>query len=650
MKSTTYTRLSKDLPRESKNLYTVTRFVWGGAMASSPASTDLVRFGEFEVNLHSRELRRRDGAAVRLPDQSFEVLTMLLERPGELVSRDEIRKRLWSADTFVDFDHGLNNAVNRLRDALGDSADTPRFVETLPRRGYRFVGAIEEAARNGGGAVAGSAAEDSPFTGPARRQVYRWIAAAAALSVLIAILVWRVQTSKHPVIHTLAVLPFQNLSGDPSQDYFADGMTDELITMLAKNRDLRVVSRTSVMRYKKIQRPLREIAAELGADGILEGSVARSGDRVHVTAQLIHAGSDTHIWAESYDHDLSDVSSLQTELAETIARQVGLSAAVSSGREKPINSGAHDAYLMGRYYWFSENFGKSREYFEKAIALQPDYAAAWSGIADSYTASAASGEIPAADALAKAEPAARKALELDDSAAEAHHAMAAVYYFLRWNWADAERESRRAMEINPRVSEIRHLRAYILQTMNRTEDALQQDREGMALDPFVRPWALALALIHARKCDEAIVEARLRSEAHPDNAFLHGILADAYLCEGMEKEAAEQLEAAHQVEGDKEGAQAVHRAFVSGGLRGVYERRLGSLMQRARKGYVGHLEFANVYALLGHKEKALEQLELSYQEREPWLVHLQDTFTFDSLHADPRYRAIINRMGLPPAY
>jgi len=416
-------------------------------MASSSASVEVVRFNEFEANLRSRELRR-EGVSVRLPDQSFEVLAMLLERPGELLGREEIRKRLWAADTFVDFDHGLNNAVNRLRDAMGDSADAPRFVETLPRRGYRFIGTIE-VTQDVEGVIRGDVVPGAPEVSRASsswQRVYRWVAVMAGLGALAAIIVWKVETARLPAIHALAVLPFQNFSGDESQDYFADGMTDELITMLSKNAGLRVISRTSVMRYKKVQPPVREIGGELGADAILEGSIARHGNRVHVTAQLIHAQSDTHVWAESYDRDLHDISSLQSELAQTIARQVGLSVSPSAKPAKPINPEAHDAYLMGRYYWFAENYKKSQPYFQKAIDLQPDYAAAWSGLSDSYAASAVMGEARATDVTRQAEEAARKAVALDDSLAEAHNSLAGYYYFLRWDWERAERESETTME------------------------------------------------------------------------------------------------------------------------------------------------------------------------------------------------------------
>jgi TolB-like protein len=314
-------------------------------------------------------------------------------------------------------------------------------------------------------------------------------------------------------IHSIAVLPLANLSGDASQEYFADGMTDELITALAKNRSLRVVSRTSAMQYKGVRRPLPNIAQELGVDGILEGSVERSGNRVHMTAQLIYAPTDTHVWAESYDRDLNGALSLPDELAQTVDNE----AKVASAPVRPpryISSEAHDSYLRGRYLWFGENYARSREYFEKAIQLQPDYAAAWDGLGDSYAASAVGGEIPPQEAFAKMEAAARKALELDDSLPEAHNSIAGFYLFHAWDWHRAEAESGRAVELNPSYAEARHMHSYTLYALNRDDEALQEQKRATEMDPFARPWALGAAYIHLRQYDAAINELRARG-FHP---------------------------------------------------------------------------------------------------------------------------------------
>ena len=633
-------------------------------------------FGPYALDLRSGELRKF-GTKVKMGEQAFQILCLLLERPGEMVTREELRARLWADDTFVDFDHGLNSAIQRLRDCLSDSAEKPRWIETVPRRGYRFVGQLEwsdgsasseilpqtsgeSQNRNSDGEGEAQASGSVGISEGLERVKGRGgrialLVVVALLLFLVAIpLVRRIQGRSSArqalLIRSLAVLPLENLSGDPAQEYFADGMTDEVITMLAKNPSLRVISRTSVMQYKKVHRPLREIAQELGVDGILEGSVGRSGKQVHVTAQLIHAASDTHVWAESFDRDLSDVGSLQNELAQTIAKQVGATTSASGRPERRINPEAHDAYLLGKYYWFAHEYKKSRGYFQKAIDLQPDYAAAWSGLADYYIASAVAGEYPPEAVMPQGETAARKALELDDSLAEAHTAMAADYYFNRWDWSAAEKESARAVDLNPSFAQAHRLRSYVLGSLNRTDEALQEQKKGMGLDPFATPHGLVGALIGARQFDAAVNEARLRIEAQPDSADLHDMLSQAYFYKGMEKEAEEENERALQLAGDKELLAEHVQVYQRGGFRAVIAWRIDVLKRRAAKQYVSPMNFADTYAQLGRREEAIRYLEESYRERSPDLVFVQNDPNFDFVHSDPRYRAIVNKMGLPPAY
>lgn len=622
----------------------------------------ILRFNDTELDVGRYELRR-NGDLLRLERLPMELLILLASREGELVTREEVIERLWGKGVYLDAEQGINTAIRKIRMCLRDTADSPKYIYTVVGKGYRFVPqvtvlepttALSAQEPMAPADVSVSASVPAPVHKGFRASSFwpRTLVAGAAMAMIVTVAVIYIMIKTRPTdatapkIKSLAVLPFQNLSGDPGQDYFADGITDELITALAKNSGLRIVSRTSAMRYQKVQRPLSDIARELGVDGVLEGSAGRFGTRVHINVQLIYAPTDTHVWAESYDRDASDVVSLQSELAQTIARQVGLTVSASSHPAQRINSEAHDAYLLGRYYWFAGNYGKSREYFQKAISLQPDYAAAWTGVADSYIGAAVGGESPTAIALANGEPAAQKALALDDSAAETHLTMAAVYYFLRWDWAGAEHESRRAIEIDPRLAEARRIRAQILQTLERTDEALQQQKEGMGLDPFARPEAMTLALIHAHRFDAAINEARLRILAQPGNAQLHDMLCSAYMHSGMEKETAEQWEAGLQLSGDREGALAVHKAFARGGLMAVHEWQLSRLKREAREKYVAQLDFAAVYAHLRRKEEALHYLELAYQEREPWLVHIQNMPSFDFLHSEPRYQVIVKKMGL----
>ena len=617
-------------------------------------------FGPYELDLCSGELCKH-GTKIKLGEQPFQILLLLLQAQGELVTRDELRAKLWSTDTFVDFDRSLNSAVQRLRDSLSDTAGKARWIETVPRRGYRFVGKLEPPDKSLPPELKPHLAEAyvlpsaNPGTGSTSRRRIVLALGVASVLLLAAVPIIRriksVESAKQALpIRSLAVLPLENLTGDPAQEYFADGMTDEVITMLAKNTSLRVTSRTSVMQYKKVHRPLRDIAKELGVDGILEGSIGRLGNRVHMTAQLIHAASDTHVWAESFDRDLVDVGSLQSELAQIIARQVGASTSGVGKPERRINPEAHDAYLLGRYYWFASEYEKSRGYFQKAIDLQPDYAAAWSGLADSYSLAADEQNSPSAAVMPQAEAAAKKALELDDLAAEAHNSMAMVQLFYRWNWAAADRESARAIELNPSLEEAHFVRSYVLRPLNRMEEALQEEKKAMELDPFSNPDGLVWVLIRMRRFDAAVNEARVRSDAQPNNAELHEGLAAAYFSNKQEKEWEAESERALQLEGDRDQLTQRVEVYRRGGSRAVLAWTVDRLKRMAGKKYVSPINLAEAYAELGRKEETIRYLEKSYQEREPHVVFVQSHPDFDFVHSDPRYQAIIRNMGLSPTY
>jgi len=640
----------------------------------------LIKFEQFELDCARFELRHR-GRAQKLEKIPMELLMLLAAAEGRLVSREEIEERLWGKGVFVDTEHGINTAIRKIRHVLRDDPEHPRFVQTVQRKGYRFIadvaGIQEIQGRNDGAANGekfGSIRDDDPSrtnqsvpeaaatddgevpAGHANRP-FLWIGVAAAI-----LLAWPVyklvlpRIERHgaqPVaIRSLAVLPLENISGDASEEYFADGMTDELITMLAKYRSLRVISRTSVMQYKKVRRPLPEIARELGVDGIVEGSVVRSQDRVRVTAQLVYAPTDTHLWAESYDRDARDVLSLQQELSRNIAERVKLASSPAENSPKPelmqINQAARDAYFRGRYYWFSERYEKSREFFQEAIRLEPSYAAAYAGLADSYTAAAVSGEMRPLEAMPLAEDAAKKALELDDSVDEAHKALAAVNLFFRWDWKAAEKESERAIELNPSLAEAHHLHSYVLGAGNHMEEAVQEDKRTVELDPFARPWAYGYALIRARRLDEALKEFTQRSEARPDSGVLHAFLSNVYANKGDYQKAIEELKKALAIEGDEVAATDVDQAYRKGGFRAVNLMFLRNLKLRAAKQYASPLHMAEVAAGAGDKKEAIQYLEKAFEQRDPQLVHMQHNPDLDSLHPDPRYWAIVKKMGMPP--
>jgi TolB-like protein/DNA-binding winged helix-turn-helix (wHTH) protein len=418
-----------------------------------------VRFGVFEANLRSGELRK-SGIKIKLHDQPFKILEMLLERRGEVVTREELRQKLWPADTFVDFNHGLNNAVLRLRDVLGDSADTPRFIETLPRRGYRLIVAVDSvvdgslrvenstSAKTPAQAVqplspANAEATDSPDiaalneTSNRRHVLWRYAIVGASVLAVIAVFagtLWMRRPAKMPRIQALVVLPFQNVSGDPAQDYLSDGVTDLLITHLARLNSVRVISRTSAMHYKNSHQKLPEIARELAVDAVVEGTVSRSANYVRINAQLVDARNDRHLWAQVFERDVHDLLALQGELARTIADQVANRTDPQHQvrvQTRQVNPEAYESYLKGRYFWnkrTEEGNIKAIEFFEKAIAKQPDYAQAYAGLSDAYAMLgwAPPAQFPRSETMARARAAALRSLEIDDSVAEAHTALASI--------------------------------------------------------------------------------------------------------------------------------------------------------------------------------------------------------------------------------
>jgi TolB-like protein/DNA-binding winged helix-turn-helix (wHTH) protein len=641
----------------------------------------VTKFAEFELD-HGRYELRRGESVLKLEKIPMELLVFLMESNGQLVTRDEIVEKIWGKDVFLDTEHGINTAIRKIRQTLGDDPDNPRFVQTVTGKGYRFIATANTIPASGNGSARTPASVLADAL-PAVPQASEWgsgvraiagvapstkpkprlgrVIKIAGLSLLASVGVGAVviglnvrglrdrlfSSSPRPQIHSLAVLPLENLSADPAQEYFADGMTDELITMLAKNAELRVVSRTSVMQYKKVHRPLANVARELGVDGILEGSVERSGSRLHINAQLIYAPQDRHVWAESYDRDLNDLASLQSELARTIARQVGLTATSSARPELRINPEAHDAYLLGRYYWFGRQDVKSREYFLKAIQLQPDYASAHAALADSYVGAVVLGAPKAElqEAMTKGEQEARQAIALDDSDADAHHSMAAFDFFLGWNLEAAERESARSIELNPRYSESRHLRAYILSALQRNEEAVQEERRSMEIDARIHPWALGYALLRARQYDAGIAELRARAEVQPEDDTVHEFLSNLYWYKGMVAESVHELAKAYV----PKSAAELEAAFRKGGARGAVEWQLAHWRKLHPNEYVPPLHFAAKYARLGRKDEALRYLEQAYDEHVPWLIFIQSEPDFDSLHSDPRYQAIVKKLGLPPA-
>jgi TolB-like protein/DNA-binding winged helix-turn-helix (wHTH) protein len=425
---------------------------------SQQSTRTAVRFGAFEVDLRAGELRK-DGTKIRLQQQPFRVLALLLERPGEVVTREELRRAIWP-NAVVEFDEGLDATIYKLRNALGDSAEKPRFVETLPRRGYRFIAAVD-------GVVASDGAHQEPSLeqrAPGTRSK-RWSVALGALVLVVALsLAVNIGGVRDRLtggaaserIRSIAVLPLTNLSGDPAQDYFADGMTEALITDLGKVGGLRVISRTSAMHYKGSHQTLPEIARQLHVDAVVEGAVLREGNLVRITTQLVEASTDRHLWAESYEGDLRNVLALEDKVARAITNEVKIRLSLQEqtrlASARPVNPEAYDAYLKGRSAWndwTEEGLKKSIEYFAHAVKQDPDYAPAWAGLADAYGLMSLFGFVPSDVALSKGKAAASRAIQLDETLSEAHVSLAGIRLHLEWSWSASEAELRQAIALNP---------------------------------------------------------------------------------------------------------------------------------------------------------------------------------------------------------
>jgi TolB-like protein/DNA-binding winged helix-turn-helix (wHTH) protein len=672
-------------------------------------SSSVCRFGEFELDPARFQLSR-NGRPLKLERIPMELLIFLAERDGAVVTRQEIIERLWGKDVFVDTEHGINTAIRKIRQVLKDDPEHPRFVETVTGKGYRFIGQKIEAQtetapssaphpkspepmweqppqpalndpRNEGsrtglpGGAEGSRRSDaatptahgsadhvrttvcppptqSPQSKPLRvaAVVLLLLAAALAYSFLSRIFASTIFAStRASQIHSIAVIPLLNLSGDPDQEYFADNMTDELITMLAKNTTLRVVSRTSVMQYKSAQRPVRDIARELGVDGILEGSVNRSGNHVHMNVQLIYAPGDRHVWAESYDRDLGQAFQLPSDLSQAIAKQVQAKTSAAPATARYINPEAHDAYLHGRSFWLTHSVPDTLPYFQKAIELQPDYAAAWSGLSDTYALAGMTWDLRAREAGAKAESAARKALALDDSLADAHISMSAWLFFYGWDFTRADAECRRAIELDPNSSNAHYLYGSILQVMNHAAEGLAEVKRSIELEPFARSWGLGEYLIDDRKYDAAIAELTMQSKSGRYEDEVAFYLSQAYWLKGMYKESQRELERGYEINHDSKGLAEVHQVWLRGGERAVEQWGANSIKTLARKHYVPAYDIASTVAFTGDKNETLKYLETAYRDHSPNMVGLQTVPLFDFLHGEPRYQALVKAIGLPPA-
>ena len=624
------------------------------------------RFGVFEVDARTGELTK-SGKRLRLQEQPFRLLAMLLEKPGELVTREELSSRLWP-QTVVDFDHGLNKAVGKVREALGDSSENPRFIETVARRGYRFLADVAVVSGNGPETVAEHPAPQgsSGPTGVAdagglsRRTTVAWKSLGLGLAL---VLVVSVSLIFYPRLHAplaaraLAVLPLENLSGDPSQDYLAEGMTDELITRLAQISALRVISRTSVMTYKSVHKSLPEIARELNVDTVVEGSVSRSGDRVRITAQLIQMPTDTHMWAQSYSEDFKDALALQSKVAHDIAEQIRVTLnhqeQAALVKSKTVNPEAYVAYLRGRYFWNKrtpDGLKKAIEYFSRAIDIDPTYAEAYSGLADSYALSGdwEYGILSPRDAFQWAKAAATKALALDNSLSEAHTSLAFALDLYGWDWAAAEGEYQLAIRLNPGYATAHHWYAWHLMVMGHTSEGVLELKKAESLDPLslIISADIADALCIAHLYEESVQQSRKTLEMDPGFAVAHYQLGQALTQQHMHDEAIAEFQRAIELSG--------HNGAFDSNLGYVYavSGRKEQAKEIARNLAAQHdqnpsadANVALIYVGLGDQDQAMSWLSRAYEARFNPSILMRPVF--DPLRPDARFQDLLRRIGLP---
>jgi TolB-like protein/DNA-binding winged helix-turn-helix (wHTH) protein/Flp pilus assembly protein TadD len=632
-------------------------------LAAAPVSR-VLRFDSFELDIRAGELRKA-GVKLRLQGQPIQVLTALLNSAGELVTREQLRAQVWPADTFVDFDHSLHNSIARIREVLGDSAETPRYIETLPRRGYRYIGPVADFPTLRPVTETGHHASQplTLVTAPKRKRILVLILAALVLSALftlglVASTTWRYLHAKAAVlpIQSIAVLPLDNLSGDPSEEFFADGMTDQLITDLAKVGSLRVISRTSVMRYKGARKALPAIARELNVDAIVEGSVIRSGPRVRVTAQLIRASTDQHLWAETYDRDLGDILKLQGEVADAIAQQVRAQLTPNQQSQlrlaHVVNPAAYDDYLRGRLYFTNEftnpdSLRKAQHYFEDAIQKDSNFALAYAGLADTYVFLAYAGALQKDLAYRSARNTLAKALQLDDSIGEAHDTLGALSSFFDWDWETADREFNRAIALAPSYSCAHEDRAIFLALVGRRAEALAEIAKIDQLDyGFSAAYSESTAYSELRDYPHLIDSSRRALLFDPKDGFQHYSLGVGYEGTGKLQEAIAEYQKAIETSGGSPGPTvALAHAYAAVGKKTEAEKLLRDLESNS-KATASPYTVATIYAGLGENDKALESLEKARSEKSFQILSVKSDLMLDSLRPDPRFQNLLRGMGL----
>jgi TolB-like protein/DNA-binding winged helix-turn-helix (wHTH) protein/Flp pilus assembly protein TadD len=624
-----------------------------------------VRFGSFELDLQTGELRK-NGIKIRLADQPLQVLTLLLEHPGEVVTREELQRRLWSSDTFVEFEHSLNAAVKRLREALGDSAENPKFVETLPRHGYRLIAPVGSTARPPVEPLVRDARETVPLPKRRRWAVVTALLVLGAASYPVVKWMWHWLHPEAP-IQTIAILPLENLSHDPDEEYFSDGMTEALITELGQIRAVRVISRQSVMHYKGTTKTIPQIGEELKVDGLVEGSALRDGNKVRISVQLIRVKPEEHLWAHSYERDLGDVLALQGDVASAIASEIIVTLtprarvlqkgpARQQVEANPLNEQSYELYLKGRYHWNKRTpngIMRSLEYFESAAERDPTNSLVYAGIADSYIVlgSGQFGLMSPKEAMLKAEEAAKHALQLNSGLAEAHTTLGYLRFYFDWDPQGAEREFQEAIELNPSYATAHHWYALSLNAMGRFPEAIREIKKAERLDPLslIITSDMGTVLHYARQDDQAIEQLRKALEMDPRFATAHYVLARCYTQEKRYQEAIAEIKRAIELAGDEPlWNEALAYIYAMAGYRDEAMATLSKLNEQSKHRFIPASNLTWAYIGLGDTDRAFFWLEKAYAAREDIIVVLKVQPELDPLRLDPRFKALLQRMNFSP--
>jgi TolB-like protein/DNA-binding winged helix-turn-helix (wHTH) protein len=641
-------------------------------MSSAPSPSVLHRFGVFEADLRAGELRR-NGVKVRLQDLPFRALTLLLSRPGEVITREEFRQSLWPADVFVDFEQGISSAVMRLRDALGDAADNPIFIQTIERRGYRWIGPILSQSLEPVVQDRAPAAAATPFPEQARAEMAAEITkpesrdftaryeigltarartggSRAVLWVAVGILAvvglgglylfqarWRPATP----ISSIAILPFDNLSAPAFDDAFSDGLTDELAASVSHLDGVRVAGRRSAYVFKGKRNDLRDVGSRLNVEAVVEGSVQRAGDRTHVTVELNRTRDGFTVWSQTYDGTTADWIQIESQIASSIARAL---ARKLSPQDAPAahDPEAHALYLEGRYLWNQRNFPaelKSVDLMQQAIARDPNYALAWAGLADSLISIGDVEEVDPAAYMPRARDAALKALQLDPSLAEAHAALGMVACHYDFDWPTAEREYKKAFELNPNYASAHQYYSLGLMAHGRFAEANAQLEIAGRLDPLALIVDVDIALLRKfqRDFDGVIAVSKSILERDPNYQLGYSMLTTGYLCERRWDD----WRAA-----DAKYPQGEYLRAVVNGHPDEIERVLRKMIEEAKAGARRPYDVAHVATMKGDSSLALDWLEKSYQHHDYWMLYINVDPEYDALHSDPRFQAIIHRLGV----